>query len=155
MRRGTLHKILGTHNVPGLTEYLSGAAGLAEILQQPRPFESVDFKGLSSLSFIPCGDDADTAVDPSGNGRFERLLDHVRDAFDWIVIDSSPVNLVADGVNLARVCDGVVLVARGGITKYETAQRALQELKAANVVGVVLNAVHDSAPVGGYYGYDK
>ena len=69
-------------------------------------------------------------------------------------MDSSPVNLVADGANLARYCDGVILVTRGGITKFETAQRALNELKASKVLGVVLNAVKDVPAVGGYYGYD-
>ncbi len=154
MRRGTQHKLLGTHNTPGLTEYLSGAASLEEIIQQPRLDSVGDFKGLATLTFIPCGQDADNASDLSGNGRFEKLLEE-REAFDWIVVDSSPVNLVADGANLARACDGVVLVARGGVTKYETAQRALQELKAAKLLGVVLNAVKGMAPAGGYYGYDK
>ena len=155
MRRGTLHKLLGTESSPGLTDYLSGAASLADVIQQPTLESIGEFKGLASLTFIPCGEDAENAADLSGNGRFDRLLQDVGDAFDWIVVDSSPVTLVADGANLARACDGVVLVARGGVTKYETAQRALHELKAARVLGVVLNAVQDAAPVGGYYGYDK
>ncbi len=155
MRRGTQHKLLGTHNTPGLTEYLSGAARLDQIIQQPRLDSVGEFKGLATLTFIPCGQDADNASDLSGNGKFEKLLAELQDAFDWIVVDSSPVNLVADGANLARACDGVVLVARGGVTKYETAQRALQELKAAKLLGVVLNAVKGMAPAGGYYGYDK
>ncbi len=70
------------------------------------------------------------------------------------MVDSSPVNLVSDGVNLARACDGVLLVARGGVTKYEAAQRALAELKAAKILGFVLNAVHNPTVAGGYYGYD-
>jgi Mrp family chromosome partitioning ATPase len=74
--------------------------------------------------------------------------------FDWIVVDSSPVNLVSDGVNLARACDAVLLVARGGVTKYEAAQRALGELKASKVLGFVLNAVKNPPVSGGYYGYD-
>ena len=69
-------------------------------------------------------------------------------------MDSSPVTLVADGVNLARACDGVVLVTRAGVTRYEVAQRAQQELKAAKIVGVVLNAIEDAPQAGGYYGYD-
>jgi Mrp family chromosome partitioning ATPase len=61
---------------------------------------------------------------------------------------------VSDGVNLARACDGVLMVAREGITKYEAAQRALAELKAAKILGFVLNAVHNPTVAGGYYGYD-
>jgi protein-tyrosine kinase len=57
-------------------------------------------------------------------------------------------------VNLARACDGVLLVARGGVTKYEAAQRAVTELKSSKVLGVVLNAVKDPPLASGYYGYD-
>jgi len=157
MRRGTLHKLLGTHQGPGLTEFLSGKASVTEIVQQAKPTEEGArlASGLSSLFFIPCGADAENAADLSGNGRFEKLLTQVSPAFDWVVVDSSPVNLVADGANLARACDGVVLVTRGGVTKYETAQRALHELKAAKVLGVVLNAVTDVPAAGGYYGYES
>jgi protein-tyrosine kinase len=157
MRRGTLHKLLGTKEMPGLAEYLGGSAGLQDVMQQAKidDTQREALKGFSSLYFIPCGNDAANAADLSGNGRFERLIASVRDHFDWIVVDSSPVNLVADGVNLARACDGVVLVARGGTTRYETAQLALDKLKAAKLLGVVLNAVHGVAPIGGYYGYDK
>ena len=42
-------------------------------------------------------------------------------------------------------CDGVLLVARGGVTELETAQRAQNELKASNILGFVLNAVRKSA----------
>ncbi len=83
----------------------------------------------------------DKAADLSGNHRFEQLIEAVSPHFDWIVVDSSPVNLVSDGVNLARACDAVLLVARGGVTRYEVAQRALAELKASKVLGLVLNAV--------------
>jgi len=34
------------------------------------------------------------------------------------------------------------------------AQRAQSELKASNVLGFVLNAVHEAPQVGSYYGYD-
>ncbi len=156
MRRGSLHRLLGTHSEPGLTEYLSGKATIQQIIQTPNADNNANLpKGLASLSFIPCGADAENASDLSGNSRFEVLLQQVSPLFDWIIVDSSPVNLVADGANLARHCDAVLLVTRGGVTKYETAQRALGELKAAKVIGVILNAVQKAPAIGGYYGYDS
>ena len=156
MRRGTLHKLLGTRNAPGLTEFLSGKASINDVIQQPKAAE-VDAtvpRGFSSLSFIPCGADAENAADLSGNGLFDKLLLELYPLFDWIVIDSSPVNMVSDAVNLARSVDGVLLVTRAEVTKYETAQRALLELKASKVIGAVLNGVENPPSVGGYYGYD-
>ncbi len=156
MRRSTLHKLLGTGQGPGLTEYLSGKATLIEVMQRPDAHDPGHplHNGLASLTFIPGGFDHDKAADLSGNHKFDRLIESVSPYFDWIVVDSSPVNLVADAVNLARGCDAALLVARGAVTRYETAQRALGELKASKVLGFVLNAVDDPLVAGGYYGYD-
>lgn len=153
MRRGRLHTVFGAPQEPGLTDYLANKASLSEVMQQMAHPDSGPLKAMASLTFIASGHDAENAADLSGNGRFQRLIQAVYDHFDWIIVDSSPVTLVADGVNLARVCDGVVLVVRAGITKYEVAQRAQQELKAAKLVGVVINAV-ENVPEVGYYGYD-
>jgi protein-tyrosine kinase len=156
MRRASLHKLLGAQIGPGLTEYLAGHASLMEIMQRPKvgqPGRALPH-GLLSLTFIPGGNEHDKAADLSGNHRFDRLMEDAAPHFDWIVVDSSPVNLVSDGVNLARACDGVLMVAREGVTKYEAAQRALAELKAAKILGFVLNAVHNPIIAGGYYGYD-
>ncbi len=156
MRRASLHKLLGAPLGPGLTEYLAGKAGLTEIMQRPIPGDTGHPlpAGLASLIFIPGGIASDKAADLSGNRRFGRLIAEASPHFDWIVVNSSPVNLVSDGVNLARSCDGVLLIARGGATKYQAAQRALAELKASKVLGFVLNAVEDPPLTGGYYGYD-
>ena len=157
MRRATLHNLLGAPEGPGLTEYLAGKATLTDVMQRPKPSETDTPlpPGLASLVFIPGGHASDKAGDLSGNQRFGRLIAEVAPHFHWIVVDSSPVNLVSDGVNLARACDGVLLIARGGRTKFEAAQRALAELKASNVLGFVLNAVEDQPATGGYYGYDE
>ncbi len=96
----------------------------------------------------------DKAADLSGSPRFGELIRQAAPHFDWIIVDSSPVLPVSDAVNLARFCDGVLLVARGGVTKFPIAQRAQSELKASNILGFVLNAVEDSPQVGNYYGYD-
>lgn len=156
MRRATLHEMLGAPITPGLTEYLSGNASIVEVMQRVKP-DAEGTKvpsGLASLTFIAAGKEHDKAGDLSGNRRFEQLITLLSPHFDWIVVDSSPVNLVSDGVNLARACDAVLLVARGGVTRFEVAQRALAELKASKVLGFVLNAVENPPIAGGYYGYD-
>ena len=156
MRRATLHKLLGAPQGPGLTDYLSGTASIPQVLQRPKsghPTRPVP-AGLASLTFLPSGVEHEKAADLSGSSRFGELLATLAPHFDWIIVDSSPVNLVSDGVNLARACDGVLLLARAGVTKYEVAQRAVTELKASKVLGVVLNAIKDQTLAGGYYGYD-
>lgn len=157
MRRYTLHELLGTESHPGLADYLSGKASIEEVMQRPDEGGStreVERQILSNLVFIPGGNGGDKAADLSGNYRFGELLRIAAPHFDWIIVDSSPVIPVSDGVNLARSCDGVLLVARSGITKYPVAQRAAAELRASNVLGFVLNAVQENLEAGTYYSYN-
>jgi protein-tyrosine kinase len=109
---------------------------------------------LPNLTFIAGGNGGDKAADLSGNPRFGDLIRAAAPYFDWIIVDSSPVIPVSDAVNLARACDGVLLVARDGVTKFPVAQRAQAEFKASNILGFVLNAVETQPQVGAYYGYD-
>jgi protein-tyrosine kinase len=157
MRRYTLHQLLGCQPHPGLADYLAGKAEMVEVMQRAEEApasDKVKAAILPNLTFIAGGNGGDKAADLSGNPRFGELIRTAAPYFDWIIVDSSPVLPVSDGVNLARACDGVILVARGGITKYPVAQRATLELKASNVLGFVLNAVENPPQVGGYYGYD-
>jgi protein-tyrosine kinase len=157
MRRYTLHQLLGCESQPGLADYLAGKASLVEVMQRAEQSVEADGSGkpqFPNLTFIAGGNGGDKAADLSGSQRFAELIRQASPHFDWIIVDSSPVLPVSDAVNLARSCDAVLLVARGGVTKFPIAQRAQSELKASNILGFVLNAVQDAPQVGGYYGYD-
>jgi protein-tyrosine kinase len=161
MRRYTMHQILGCESQPGLADYLGGKASILDIMQrpeqpvtQPGAGDSVKQPVLPNLTFIAGGNGGDKAADLSGSTRFGELIRQVSPHFDWIIVDSSPVLPVSDAVNLARSCDGVLLVARGGVTKFPVAQRAQSELKASKILGFVLNAVQEAPQIGSYYGYD-
>jgi capsular exopolysaccharide synthesis family protein len=160
MRRYTAHEMIGTSPSPGLADYLSGAATIEEIVQRADVQEiqtgaaAANRAILSNLAFIPGGNGGDRAADLSSSVRFGELLKAVAPIFDWIIVDSSPVLPVSDAVNLSRSCDAVLLVAREAVTKYTVAQRAASELRAANVLGFVLNAAHHAPQAGSYYGYN-
>ncbi len=157
MRRYTLHQILGCESHPGLADFLGGKASAVEVMQRPEHSQAANpgtGPVLPNLTFIAGGNGGDKAADLSGSPRFGELIRMATPHFDWIIVDSSPVLPVSDAVNLARSCDGVLLVARAGVTKFPVAQRAQSELKASHILGFVLNAVLESPEVGGYYGYD-
>ncbi len=164
MRRYTLHQILGCESNPGLADYLAGKAGALEVMQRPVQSPAATPGAgsgsgaatgpvLPNLTFIAGGNGGDKAADLSGSPRFGELIRMAAPHFDWIIVDSSPVLPVSDAVNLARSCDGVLLVARAGVTKFPIAQRAQSELKASHILGFVLNAVLEAPELGGYYGY--
>lgn len=158
MRRYTLHKLLGCDPHPGLADYLAGHAEITDVMQRCAPTtndsDSAALPGLANLTLIPGGDGGDRASDLSASPRFAELMREAAPAFDWIVIDSSPVLPVSDAINLSRATDGVLLVARAGITDFTTVQQAQAQLKTAHLLGVVLNAVEKAPQIGSYYGYD-
>jgi capsular exopolysaccharide synthesis family protein len=155
LRRNSLHTLLGTSSAPGLSAFLTGEVSATAIMQRREMEEDAGVTTppvLSNVTFIPGGGGGEGAADLSGNARFGELIRFATPYFDWIIVDSSPVNIVSDAVNLAPACDGVLLVTRGGQTSYKTAQRAQKEFGTANLLGVVLNGAAE-VPHQSYYGY--
>jgi protein-tyrosine kinase len=145
LRCSRLHVPLGAPPSPGLTDYLRGEVDEMAIIQH----------GLEgNLCFIPGGNQVTNPSELLSNGRLRTLLDRVMPVFDWVILDSPPCLFVADASVLADLCDGVLLVARAGLTPIETAQRAAHELRGRNVVGVVLNAVKESHTYYSQYPYE-
>jgi capsular exopolysaccharide synthesis family protein len=145
LRCSRLHIPLGAPASPGLTDYLRGEVDEMAIIQH----------GLEgNLCFIPGGNQVTNPSELLANGRLRTLLDRVMPVFDWVILDSPPCLFVADASVLADLCDGILLVARAGLTPVETAQRAAHELRGRNVIGVVLNAVKESHAYDSHYPYD-
>lgn len=155
LRKPTLHKLLGAPSGPGLAEYLEGNAGLTEIMQVPqqRSKSSGLNQKLPNLTFIGAGASPDTSLEIAGNHRVEELVGRLRAHFDWILLDSPPVLAVADAVDLAHAADGVLLVARAGVTPYDVAQKTQLAFSNSKVIGYVLNAAKEAAQGNPYYYY--
>jgi protein-tyrosine kinase len=142
LRRPTVHTVLGAPSKPGFAECLAGTAEIRDVLQHgPIP----------NFSFIPAGAGAERAAELAANRKAEDLVASLSSAFDWIIIDSSPVIPVSDPVNLARACDAVLLVARAISTPFPITQKVKKELSGSRLLGLVLNGVEDSSSHNGYY----
>lgn len=47
---------------------------------------------------------------------FAELMEFVRSVYDYVIVDTPPLNLVIDGLLIAKQCDGTVLVVESGKT---------------------------------------
>jgi Mrp family chromosome partitioning ATPase len=76
-------------------------------------------------------------------------LDKQRSTYDYTFLDAPPILRHADGTLASVLCDGVVLVARAGVTRGHALARARQQLERADttVLGVVLNQVRNPVPL--------
>jgi capsular exopolysaccharide synthesis family protein len=134
LRRSTLHQCLGTFSKPGLSDYLQLESSIDE-------FAVMQSGPMKNLIFIPAGSTVPNPIELVGNGRLRKLLDHVEPLFDWIIVDSPPSTLVSDAALLADYCDGVLIVARSGTTRFDAMLRAKNEFGADKLIGAVLNGV--------------
>jgi protein-tyrosine kinase len=147
LRRSQMHNALGAPPSPGVTDYLKGTASELDIIQRG-PVEN--------FYFIPGGTEDQHPAELLANGRMKILLDRLAPLFDWILVDSPPALPVADGTQLAALCDGVLLVVHAGRTPFDMAQRARDEFRDRRILGVVLNRVsRDDTYSSYYYSYYK
>jgi len=105
--------------------------------------------------FVPAGPAAPNPAELVGSVRMRDTLEELRDAYDFIILDSPPVLPVTDAVILAREADGVVLVVKGDDTPRELVRRARDLLIQANphLLGAVVNNV--DVGWGGLYFYSR
>jgi len=107
-----------------------------------------------NLFLISCGRFASDTGEPMSGEIFARMLHEAYASFDCVIIDTSPINAVSDGLTYSRHADAVVLVVRAGETNAESARHAMRELQRmrAALVGVVLNGIDGSDLTRSAYG---
>jgi polysaccharide biosynthesis transport protein len=71
-----------------------------------------------------------------GAALVTRILEEVRDEYDVVLLDASPLLISADTEYLARIADATVLVAQSGRTTRNQLLRAAKVLERLNVPGV-------------------
>ncbi|MDO0972821.1 polysaccharide biosynthesis tyrosine autokinase [Mycolicibacterium frederiksbergense] len=152
MRRPSLHNYLGLIGTVGFSTVLSGATLLEDSLQQSQ------FPGLAVLT---SGTVPPNPSELLGSQAARNVLQELRNRFDYVVVDSSPLLAVTDAAILAAGADGVLVIARHGHTKREQLAHAVGSLH--DVAASVLGAVFTMTPTRGgtsynyaykYYGED-
>jgi len=147
MRRPRLHKVFGLSD-PGI--------GLADLLGSgDLDFSEVVHKdSIPGLSYITSGKAVGNPVDLLRSERFGRLMDQLRNAFAYILIDSPPVLGFSDAQLIAIHTDGVIMVVKQGDVGREELSEALGTLsgtQGCRLLGVVFNQVQAGRGVGYRY----
>ncbi|HNT64602.1 MAG TPA: CpsD/CapB family tyrosine-protein kinase [bacterium] len=116
--------------------------GLADILESDLPWRKV-IKEVSdsNLTVITAGQAHQNPVELIASDHFRQLLSEWRKEFAYVIFDSAPVLTSVEALGLGAIVDGVILVVRAGLTRWDNAQNAKRKLAAAqvNLLGVALN----------------
>jgi polysaccharide biosynthesis transport protein len=122
---------------PGLSDVLVRQTTLRAVEKQFR------VNGVGELCVIPAGTSRHESGSLLEREEFTLLLAQVRSAFDLVILDTPPLNIIADAATIAAKVDATLLVVRSGMTDREALRLTLERLERTHgpVAGVVLNGV--------------
>jgi capsular exopolysaccharide synthesis family protein len=137
LRRGRVHTLFDAPRRPGLSDVLSGAKPLSSVVRRVRVSPNAE------LSFIATGQLHPNPPQLFGVDAVRKLLEPLRAEFDTIIFDTAPLNVVSDAALLSTHVDGVIVVARAGVTEPGALSFAMEQLDhvQSQVIGTVLNDV--------------
>jgi len=144
MRKGHVHHAFGGKSEGGLSELLSGKAGLHEVI---RPGNQ------EGLSYIARGSAPPNPAELLTQQRFSDFLAQVSEQYDLVILDTPPVLAVTDAAVVAKQCATTLMVVRFQLNPVKEIQIATRRLENAGVSpkGAILNAMERKAAT--YYGY--
>jgi Mrp family chromosome partitioning ATPase len=171
LRRPQIAERFGLGDGPGLSDYLAGRAQPAEVLRKvalgPPPSRNGNGNGngegdhgpdpsAPSLVCITAGSMPPRPAELLGSKKFAAFLEEVRGAYDFVVLDSSPLLSVSDTLELMPRVDGVILCVRAAQTTQEqarAAKAAIDRLPDRPTGLVVTGVKKGDAEDYGYYSY--
>lgn len=132
-RRASIAHMFGIESRPGMAELIRGSAKLPEVL---RPTQ---FPNLKIITAGSCPDKKYGEL--VGSAAVRSVLSQLREQFDYIFVDTPPVNTVSDVSMLAPHCDGAMIVVEMHRTSEPTVQEAVRTLQTTNVkiLGCILS----------------
>jgi capsular exopolysaccharide synthesis family protein len=137
LRRGRVHSLFDAPRRPGLSDVLSGSKPLSSVIRRVRVSANTE------LSFIATGQLHPNPPQLFGVDAVRELLEPLRAEYDTIIFDTAPLNVVSDAAMLSTHVDGVIVVARAGVTEPGALSFAMEQLDhvQSRVIGTVLNDV--------------
>lgn len=124
----------GTPNYAGLAHYLTGQCEMDEILYETN---------IDGLYYVPIGREIFNSLKLLSSPKMKALINCLREAADMVIVDTSPAGVIVDALEVAKHCDGAVIVVgynQGHMRELVDLKNSL-ERAGCQVLGTVLNAV--------------
>lgn len=146
IRNPKVTSVMGLSDEAGVVEFLIGKKTPQEIIKKTE---------YQNLFVIGAGGEADEAMELILSGKLNELLTTIQDDFDYIVMDTSPIDPVTDAYVFSDYCDRTLFVVRHAYTPKTIVQLFDEnsKVKALKNPVIVFNDVRSRGFVGGTYGY--
>jgi len=144
LRRPRVHELMQTPLELGLSELLSDQLQVDTVVHRTSE---------PKLDVIPAGRVTDEALHAIARNGADTLFRQLRQDYEFVIVDSSPILYVADGGAIGRNVDGAILAIRSHVSRMPVVAVACERLEmlGINLVGAVMVGVR--ADVSGGYGY--
>lgn len=150
MRRPNIKKILGTAESEG--------KGLSDVLARfVEAKEAIRSSGYDNLDVLFSGSVPPNPVELLASDNMKEMIEGLKSDYDYIFVDTPPINVVTDATVITRLLHGIILVARENVSRRDEVSDALNKLNFVNakVLGLVLNDRVFQTKRRGYYGKYK
>ncbi len=153
LRRPNVGRLLRTKGRPGLSNYLARMNSLDEVIKSTK---------YENLDVIFAGDIPPNPAELLASDAMEDLLKELGQRYDYVFVDTPPVNVVTDASLIASKTSGVLLIVNQQRTNKSDFTKALSQLEfvKAKVLGALYNGAKAEFVGGGYkykykykYGY--
>jgi capsular exopolysaccharide synthesis family protein len=145
LRRPKIGRLTGREGkAPGLADLVAGHAQVSQC---------VYFDERAGIHILSAGTVPPNPLELLSSRRFEDVISKLKEAFDIVLVDSAPLQLVSDAQVLSQFSSAVIYVVKADSTPYQVAQNGLKKLRRVNapILGVVLNQL-DLEKAERYYG---
>jgi succinoglycan biosynthesis transport protein ExoP len=142
LRRPMVHRLYDQPREPGLCELVRDEAGADAVI---RP------TAIENLWIIPSGRFDDHALAALSQTRIRAVFDHLRERFDFVIVDSAPVLPVADTLLLCQHVDAALFSVLRDVSQLPKVQTAYQRIASLEVP--ILGAVVSGTEVVSDYRY--
>lgn len=150
MRKPSMHRVFGVER----TE-----KGMSSILSEGTFDGAIQYTPYKNLFLILAGSNPPNPAELLGGKYMGPMLEMLEKKFDYIVIDTPPVNLITDALVIAKYKCSYILVTRENYSDHREVKRTMRSLQlvGADIMGgVLVNSSHAISSVkkgGGYYYY--
>jgi protein-tyrosine kinase len=133
LRTCGLTSMLDSPSTPGLAEVLAGDVS---------PDEAIVATNQKNLFVLPAGTVSSSPPELFTGTRWQEFMGHCSELFKAVLIDTPPIQPLADFELISAACDGVVMVVRAHHGQRETLQKNAGTLDPRKLLGVVFNATN-------------
>jgi len=120
LRRPTLHIKLKEDNTRGISNFMIKKASAEEIIRNT---------SITNLDFISAGPVIPNPSELMESGVLDNLINHLKTKYDYIVIDTTPVGIVADAILMMKYASKILMVIRNNFTRKDIFANVINNLK--------------------------